>query len=221
MGKPIAHEQPDVKRYSTRAIKIPPLKRDLEFQLVAWVKEVVDYIGQNAPMEGGLKPENYLVATADGIDLMMYAPTPMASSNGSVARTVYATFVWGRRSYGNWYIRHVKFGLNLSRAELTEAEKRELKDRLTDQAETRNMLQFHRREAVFPAEQYVGSWHNEIAIGNRHVDALIDHMYEYGKKEASMPENPYTPQDIALGLVGGGVKRAKDATERTKKLDEA
>ncbi len=192
--------KPDIKRFSSRKIDIPATRDPLEMKLLDWIQQILDYIGQNAPIDG-VHPATYLIANADGIDMLMYAPTSMQVG----PRTVYADFVWGRRPDGRWFIRHVKFGLHLSQAQVKEAERRALKDRLLDKAETENASHFHARQTVFPAEQYIHTWHDEIAHGNVHIKALVGDIYEQAKAEASIPENWVKPEDMALSFAGDGV----------------
>jgi hypothetical protein len=215
MVAPTGRPKPDLGRFSSRRIAIPPTRENLEFKLLDWMQDVLDYIGQSAPIEG-LHPANYLVAQADGIDLIMHAPTTM-SLNGTM---VYADFVWGRRASGHWFIRHVKFGLNLTQAEVSEAERRALKERLLDKAETENATHVHARAVVFPAEDYIDTWHDEITRGYNHLKYLIEEIYEEAKKEASMPENWIKGWDVAAGFAGDlgsmaerGIKATKQASD--------
>jgi hypothetical protein len=176
-------------------IEIPSKRNDLEQMLREWIQKLLDHIGQKEPM-GGVHPASYLTANADGIDDLLYAPAGIGS------RTVYADFTWGGRPNGGWFIRHVKFALHLSRAELNEVEKRELKERLLDQAESENAQHFHARQTLFPAEQYLSTWADEIRQGNHHLEFLIEDIYEQAKEEASIPKNWVRPIDIAVGFAG-------------------
>lgn len=218
MVAPTGRPKPDVRRFRSRRIDIPATREQLEFKLLDWMQDVLDYIGQSARIEG-LHPANYLVAQADGIDLIMHAPTTMAVSNRN-ERTLYADFVWGRRPSGHWFIRHVKFGLNMSHAEVTEAERRALKDRLLDQAETENATHFHNRALAFPAEDYIDTWHDEIAGGYKHLKYLMEDIYEEAKKEASMPENWIKWWDIAGAFAGDVGAMAERGIKATKKMGD-
>src|SRR5437763_13290986 len=148
MSTVMKRAMPDVRRFASRNIGIPANRKQLEFKLLDWLQETLDYIGQNHPIQG-VRPATYLVSKADGIDLLLkagqYAPPTMALGEGGkpAGRTVYASFVWGVRPDGNWYIQHVKFSLHLSQAELNVMEKRALKERLLDKAETENARHFH------------------------------------------------------------------------------
>jgi hypothetical protein len=212
--KPIIHRpMPDVKRFTSRKIDIPANRNSLEQKLRDWIQQVLDYIGQNAPIEG-VSPASYLTATADGIETMMYAPPGMSFG----ARNVYAEFVWGRRPDGRWFIRHVKFALDLSKAALREVERRQLKERLLDKAESKNAQNFHARQTLFPAEQYIHTWHDEIRQGRIRLEALIEYIYERAKEEASMPENWVRPKDIALAFVADGANLAVKSVKGTQKM---
>jgi hypothetical protein len=216
MVAPAHRPMPDVKRFSSRRMEIPSTRDALEMKLMDWIQQVLDYISQSAAMDG-VHPATYLTANADGIDTIMHAPTAMNLG----PRTVYADFAWGRRPNGNWYIRHVKFGLHLGQAQLTEADRRALKDRLIDQAETENATHYHARQVVFPAENYIRTWHDEITRGNNHLKYLIEEIYEAAKEEASMPENWITPQDMAVSFGGDAVAVAKGGTKIIKGFDKA
>jgi hypothetical protein len=218
MVAPTGRPKPDVGRFSARRIDIPSTREKLEFKLLDWMQDVLDYIGQSAPIEG-LHPANYLVAQADGIDLIMHAPATMALSKGN-EKTVYADFVWGRRASGHWFIRHAKFGLNMSQAEVTEAERRALKDRLLDKAETENATHLHARAVVFPAEDYIHTYHDEIMRGYNHLKSLMEEIYEEAKKEASMPENWIKGYDIAGAFAGDIGSMAERGVKATQKMGD-
>jgi len=216
MIAPTSRPMPDVKRFSSRKMNIPSNRDNFEQDLSEWMKDVLDYIGQRAAIEG-ISPATYLTVNADGIDEIMWAPKGM----GLGGTTVYADFVWGRRANGNWFIRHVKFGIHLSKAQLTQAEKRDLKDRLVDQAETENATHFHSRQVVFPAENYIRTWHDEITRGNGHLKYLIEEAYGHAKEEASMPENWISPDGMALGFASDGVAVAKGGARVIKGFHKA
>lgn len=216
VSKPVSHPKPDVKRFSMRKIDLPPTLNELQLKLFDWVQEVLDYIGQDTRIEG-VQPVSYLIANADGLDELM-----VASRGGMTLgpRQVFASFDWGRRPSGRWYIRHIKFGTSLSRAEITADQKRALKERLMDKAEDENASHFHARQVVFPAENYVHSWEKQIHPGEVHVNSLIGEIYEAAQKEATMPENWVKPEDMALALATHGVKVVENAAKGTKAYGE-
>lgn len=207
--------KPDVKSFTSRKIDIPPTIDSLKMKLLDWIQELLNYIGQNAPMEG-MQPLTYLIENADGLDTIIHAPTSLQIG----PRAVYADFVWGRRTDGHWFIRHIKFGLHLGQAQLKEAERRALKDRLLDKAEVENAKHFHARQTVFPAEQYIHSWQDEIRQGNIHLKALIEEIYELAKEEAGMPENWVSPLDMGLSFLGDGANLAARSVKTTEKMAE-
>ena len=214
-AKPVSRPKPDVKRFSSKKIDLPPTRDALEMKLVGWIGDVLDYIGQNEPMEG-LHPASYLIVNADGIDDLMVASRGMALG----PRDVYAYFDWGRKPNGRWFIRHVKFGISLSRAEISAEQKRALKERLLDQAETENASHFHARQIVFPAEDYVHTWTTEIAPGETHVNTLVGEIYEAAQKEAAIPDNWVKPEDMALSFGGDAVQLAKGGSIALKGVDK-
>jgi hypothetical protein len=218
-SKPLRRPQPDVKRFASRNVNLPPGREQLEMVLVNWMAEVVNYIGQNADMDNGvaqLTPKNYLVFNADGIDDLMIASRGMSLG----PRTVYARFYWANRPNGEWYIYHVKFGTSLSRAEISAEEKRALRERLLVDAETKNASVFHASQVVFPAENYLVVWPSLIHPGEIHVNSLIEEIYEDAQKEASMPENWITGKDMALGFAGSAVGAAGSAMKKAKEAGE-
>jgi len=214
-AKPVSQPKPDVKRFISRRIDLPPTRDELELKLVDWIGNVLDYLGQNAPMEG-LHPASYLIMHADGIDELMAASRGMALG----PRAVYAYFDWGAKPNGRWFIRHVKFGISLSRAEISAEQKRALKERLLDKAETENASHFHARQVVFPAENYVDTWTKEMAPGETHVNTLVGEIYEAAQKEAAIPANWVTPVDMALSFGGDAVSLAKGGSIALKGVDK-
>lgn len=233
----INRPMPDVKRFSTRSLKIASTENQLDFQLQDWIKEILDYIGQNRGMgaskqlPNGMSPQAYLTLTADGKKELLKAAKFSTGMSTDGKRTVYASFEWKVNTNGSWYIDHVKFAIQQSQAELTGIEKRALKEKLLDKAEAQNAMHFHPRQYAFPAEEYVKSWHAELATGLGIVKSLDATLYGWAAKEASLPKNPFTPWDIAMGLLPGvkgpkpsgalkGYEGAKQAADAAKKAAE-
>ena len=73
--------------------------------------------------------------------------------------------------------------MELSQAALKETQKRQLKDRLLDEAQSKTAQHFHARQTLFPAEQYIHTWHDEIKQGEKHLEALIDEIYAGAGKD--------------------------------------
>jgi hypothetical protein len=218
-SKPVRRPQPDVKRFVSRNINLPPGREQLEMILVNWMADVVDDIGQNGDMDDGVKqltPKSYLILHADGIDDLMIASRGMSLG----PRTVYARFYWANRPNGEWYIYHVKFGTSLSRAEMSAEQKRTLRDRLLDDAETKNASVFHASQVVFPAEKYLFVWPSLVHPGEIHVNSLIEEIYEDAQKEASMPENWITGKDMAVTFAGSVIGAGGKAADAAKEYGE-
>jgi hypothetical protein len=217
-SKPLRRPQPDVKRFTSRNINLPPSRDQLEMALVIWMADVVKYIGQNGDMDDGvqLNPASYLILHADGIDDLMIASRGISFG----PRTIFARFYWANRPNGEWFIIHVKFGTNLTGAEITAEEKRALRERILDNAETKSASAFHACQIVFPAEKYLSDWATHIHPGEVHVNALRDEIYEDAQEEASVPENWISPKDMALGFAGDAVGAAAKAAERAKDYGE-
>jgi len=206
MSSLMKRAMPDVRRFASRNMNIPTSRTQLESRLLDWLQETLDYIGQDRAIHG-VRPATYLVTKADGIDLLLNAgqyapPTMQLDANGNGAgRTVYANFAWGVGPDGHWYIQHVKFGLSISDSDMNAMEKRALKERLFDKAEAENARRPRYREWAFPAEQYVNAWENELEPGNKLVRSIDATVYGWARQVASLPENPFTPYDIALGFI--------------------
>ncbi|MCU1273377.1 MAG: hypothetical protein JWO48_808 [Bryobacterales bacterium] len=198
---------------------IPSSRQNFEFMLVDWMKEVVR-VTHNPLGPHGVAPEMALVATAAGIDEIMHASPSMALGGGG-KRTVYAQFLWGGLANGAWYIRGVSFSVSSSQQEMSLAHQRALKEKLLDKAEIENASHVHIKQQVFPTENYVASWREDIEKGDRIIhDYVIPRAYDHAKEEAYLAENPVTPKDLALDMAGGAVKAGKaiEATERVEKL---
>ena len=128
-----AYQWNQLTRLRMREIMISGSRRDVEFQLVDWMQEVVE----NTPHPEGSErlTAARLVLTASGIDLLMHAPPgmsiPASGSNSSGRRrTVRANFTTERTTSGRWYISHVHFSVRMSPAEQSAATRRMLEDRL-------------------------------------------------------------------------------------------
>jgi hypothetical protein len=144
MVAPAHRPMPELKRFRSHRMEIPSTRDVLEMKLVDWIQQVLDYIGQSAAMDG-VHPATYLTANADGIDTIMHAPTAMNLD----LRTVYADFALGQKTERKLAQTpcQVRTPSGPSTTKLTEADRRALKDRLIDQAETENAAYYHARQA--------------------------------------------------------------------------
>ncbi len=216
MAAPVSRPQPEITRWKRRDMEIN--LANLEFDLRAWMQEVTDYIGQNAGMDG-VSPASYLVSTAEGVDVLRYAPPAMATRNGNktqVLHTVFATLYWGQNQNGYWFIRHVAFAL--TKSEDAAARKAQYQQHLKDKAQDDYDSKFHAREAVFKAEEHVQTWQTDYHTGETRLKALMEQVAEWAKKEGSMPENPYTWSDIALSFGSAGVTKIASRAEKVEAL---
>ncbi len=217
MGRPHNHPKPDLSRLSSRQMVIPTNRNTFELNLAEWLAEIVRHT-KNPPTVGVHREIELLGTARDSIDVILQAPTAMAIGSSSSKRTVHAQFLWGRLPDGNWYVSAVSFGLSLSQQDLRLAQQRALKQRLYDKAETQNASHVHLRPTVFPAEDHVHTWHDDIAHGEQIIVNVIERAYEHAKKDAATIENPVAPVDMALDMVGLGVGAAKGATPLAEKL---
>ena len=224
MGKPAVHPKPELTRLSSRVLQIPPVKHQLELKLLDWIVEVLHHTKHPHRIRG-MPAANYLLSTAEGIDDIMSAPVSMALSSGLGQKTVEARFYFAGMPDGNWYVEHIKFAPKLSglqmkmKADNDEAERLALKQRLVDRAGAERKL--HPKYHAFPAEKYVDSWQSDVDKGAQIIAREVDVIYEHARKEAAIPDNPYAPKDVALGLMGGGVGQLGKTTERAEKLAKA
>jgi hypothetical protein len=201
-------------------MEISTNRRNLEWDLHEWMADVVRQTKQ--PPESGSRPETILLATAqDSIDVLMQAaPTSMALGGPSRKQTVHAQFVWGRFPDGSWYVRAVSFGVDVGAAQLQLARQRVIKQRALDKAETQNAQHMHLRQFVFPVESHVETWTQEIDHGKTIILSAIDRAHEHAKEDAKTLQNPVTPVDMALDMVGAGVKHLKGEIPGGKKLEK-
>ena len=221
MGKPHHFPKPDLSRFGSRQIAITSDRNKFEFELFDWMREVVRHT-KNPPTIG-VSRETELIGTArNSIDVIMQAPASMAIGGPKAnKRTVYADFFWERLPDGNWYVSDVSFRLLMSQQNQRLAQQRALKQRLTDKAETANARHVHVRKTVFPAEDYVETWHHDVLSGEAIIESAIERAYEHAKKDAATIENPVAPVDMALDMVGLGVGGMKGASEGAEKLGAA
>jgi hypothetical protein len=127
------YEMEILSRFKSRQMVIPATKIDLEFLLLDWMKDVLENTPHPPDIDAG-----YLVASALGVDTLLYAPVPTVAmalpTKGSPPRnpmqtTVYADFAQARTPTGRWYVSQVRFHLNA--AEQAEAVKAQAEDAKT------------------------------------------------------------------------------------------
>jgi hypothetical protein len=216
MSKPANYPKPDLSRLSTRVMKISSNRNDLEFDLLKWTAEIVKATHQ--PPENGNKAEVILMGTAkDSIDVLVQS-TGMSVGG---KQTVHAHFDWGRFPDGHWYVRHISFGLNLSAAQMQAARQQATKQRLSDAAELRNASHIDLRKVAFPAEDHVDTWLHDIRLGEQIIRSAIERAHEHARQDAKTLENPITPVDMALDMVGAGVGKGGAASHGAEKLAKA
>lgn len=216
------YPKPDLSRFASRQMLISMNRQTLEMDLMKWATEICHRTRQ--PPERGVHPATILMGTAqDSIDVLMHAPPSMSLSS---KRTVYAHWLWGRFADGHWYVSSLWFGLSLSAAQEYHARQRALKARLLARAEIWNAEHTNLRRVVFPAEDHVDTWHHDIALGDEIIKKAVERAHEHAKKDAAMLENPVTPVDMALDLVGMGAghlagSEVRGAKKVAKGLDKA
>lgn len=207
MGVPRQHQKPDLSRWLSREVSSTTNRSYLEASLAEWMSDVVQQT--NNPFgTPPIKRATQLVVHSTGIDLILHAPTTLTLGPGAGRRRVFARFLWGRTWNGGWYIRGVAFSINLSQQGLKEAERAALKERLLDKNEEEYAKRYHPRPYVFPAEDRVDSFADDLEKGNLIVGSFIERAYQHGREVAQLLENPITPLDLAVDAAGLGVADA-------------
>jgi hypothetical protein len=115
----------------------------------------------------------------------------------------------------------ISFGLNLGAAQMQAARQRAIKQRLSDAAEMRNASHVDVRKIAFPAEDHLETWHHDIQVGEHIIASAIERAHEHAKEDAKTLENPVTPIDMALDMVGAGVAKGGPTSHGAHKLAEA
>lgn len=201
--QPAPHPKPNVSRFLTRTIPVRP-KAKLEASLTQWMQELLN--GTRHPSRITAK---YLVGTASGLDGLEEAPQGMKIGAGAGNAEVHAKYTWGGMPDGHPFVERVWFSLDPDIQHKLDTDKTAvLKEKLLKEAEASNANS--PRAKAFPVEVYRDTWADEIKRGATAIQAAIDVVYEMAKGMAAIPDNPYTPQgvalDIASDLVGGAPK---------------
>lgn len=211
--QPTPYTKPNVTRFLTRAIPVRP-KPKLKAKLTEWMQEVLNNTRHPSRITA-----KFLVGTASGLDDLDNAPTTL-KLGGEGNTQVHAKFTWGGMADGHPFVERVWFSLDPDVQKKIEAEgKAALKGKLLQEAEERNRNS--PRAKAFPVEQYRDTWPEDIKKGADLIQNAIDAAYEMAKGMAFIPENPYTPQGVALDmasdLVGGAPKGTLNVAKATLK----
>lgn len=191
--QPSPYPKPNVARFLSRSIPVRPRPK-LEAKLLEWMQELL-----NNTRHPNRITAKYLVGTASGLDDLDKAPVTM-KVGGEGNTQVHAKFTWGGMADGHPFVERVWFSLDQDVQKKIEADaKAALKAKLLAEAEERNSNS--PRAKAFPVEQYRDTWADEIKKGAIIIQATIDVAYEMAKEMAYMPDNPYTPQGVALDIV--------------------
>jgi len=209
------HLKPDLTRWSSREISVTSNVDYFKASLAEWMADVVQQTKN--PFGSPFSRAAQLVLHATGVDVILHAP---ATLNLAGRRRVFARFLWGRTWNGDWYIRAVAFSVVLSNRDLQEAERAALKERLLDKAEQEFAKRYHPRPYVFPAENRVDSFADDLEKGNAIVASFIERAYLHGREVAQLLENPITPMDLAVDAAGLGVSKAGKMADRAGKLKD-
>jgi hypothetical protein len=222
MPFPQISPKPNLSRFASRLLSVPPVKHQLEMKLLGWIGEIATHTRHPAKIRG-LPYERYLLCTADGISDVLSAPPPMALSQGPGQQTVQAKFDLRQDiRRGNWYVEHIKFSVKLCDMQqklLTEnaqAEELAKEKRFLDVADAKQKL--HPKHLAFPLQNYAD---NLFDLGNKGFDLLkanLPIIHWLARNEASIPDNPYTPRKVAMGLAGKAVDVLGETSETAELL---
>jgi hypothetical protein len=152
---------PEVKGFSSHRMEIPSTRDLVEMKLMDWIQQVLGYIGHSAAMDG-VHPATYLTANADGIDTIMHAHGHELGSENGLCR-----LRLGQKAERKLVPTpcQVRTPSGPSTTKLTEADRRALKDRLIDQAETENATYYHARQARWPGTTANGGRNSRASYG--------------------------------------------------------
>ena len=222
MSLPIQRPKPDLKRFETRVIPIAKDKDRLRSHLMPWMAEVVKSTGQPRNIRG-LPAAKFLVNMANLEPIL--SGTTMSLGKGEPQKTVYAQFDLGGQPSGAWSVQHVSFSLHTSAFDKKSNEQKrgqeqaELKARLLAEAEEKNRSS--PKAKAFKAASHVNTWIEDIKAGARLVQGDFTKVYEFAAKAASIPANPISVKDVAMGAAGKVVGKLGDMEARAGKLAKA
>lgn len=222
MSLPIKRPKPDLARFETRLVVVPKDKERLRAHLIPWMTEVVKSTGQPRTIRG-LPAAKFLVNMAN-LDPLLN-DTTMSLGKGEAQKTVHARFDLGGQSNGAWSVQHVNFSLHTASADKKSFEQQrsqdqaELKARLLAEAEEKNRSS--PKAKAFKAALHVNTWIDDIKAGARIVQGDFDKVYEFAAKAASIPGNPISVKDVAMGAAGKVVGKLGSMEERAEKLAKA
>lgn len=207
--QPVPYPHPNVARFLTRSIPVRP-KATLHAKLIEWMQDLLSHTRHPSRITA-----KYLVGTASGIDALDDAPVTMGANT-----RVHAKFTWGGMAGGHPFVERVWFSLDPDVQKKLEAEgKAPLKAKLLAEAEEKNRNSPKVR--AFPVDLYRDTWADDIKKGATLIQHAIEAAYEMAKDMAFIPENPYTPQgvalDIASDMVGGTPKESLKVAKETLK----
>jgi hypothetical protein len=220
MKSPSTIPKPDMKRFGSRVIPVSQDRSKLKLKLQEWMGEVVRHTKHPNKIRG-MEPAKFLVEFASGLDELQSTPS-MHIGKGDPERTVYAKYDFASMPNGYWYVTHVTFSLLTGEAakkfqeQRSAEEKAELKARLLARVEESNRL--HPKASAFQAALHVDTWTNDIKAGAKLLQKDMDALYEVAAKAASIPENPISVKDAAMGGVGKGVGALGTASDRAAML---
>jgi len=228
MGHTANHPKPDLSRFTTRDLVIPATRAGLEVTLLHWISDALKGTKHPRYLHGRQMPyEKALMFEAEGIDDIMSTPTSMALGTGGRKVTVAARFSFDSRQLdGTWVLTHIKFTPRLSSMQKQalhdseEAETEAQKKRIWQEYEAKRLLLPITR--AFPVEKHLKTWLEDINKGEMIIRRVIEAAYQGARGAAAIPDNPYTPRDMALGLAGGvGGKLGKVADKAGELIGKA
>jgi len=223
MSRPATFPKPDLSRFKSRVIPVSTDRSKLESKLQEWMTQVVHSTHQPSTLRN-MPAAKALVTLSTGIDSILDAPPTMKLGPASSEQTIHATFDLAGLPSGAWYVVHVTFSVQLSQFSKQMRDRQSAEEiaaenaRIRARAEAENKL--HPKAAAFKTALHVDTWTADIKKGAALLQGDFDAVYEYAKKAASIPGNPISVKDVAMGGVGLGVGKLGTASSQATKLAE-
>lgn len=230
MAPPIHHRKPDLGHFQTRQIMCPAggvaSESTLKPQLTHWMADVL-----NCTRHPHTITAKSLVDTADGIDSLLEAPVVMSLGRGTTTRTFYAYFDLGAMPEGSRHVWHVTFFSSQSEFQKYMQERGpmawhpefyddQLRTRMEEENKALATSANSLKARAFKWQLHQDQPDLDIAAGQTAIEVEMDTAHEYALKAAAMPENFYTPKDMAKDVVMLGVGKGVGMGVESDKIRE-
>ncbi|MGA7767815.1 MAG: hypothetical protein WCA27_16530 [Candidatus Sulfotelmatobacter sp.] len=230
MAPPIHYRKPNLGHFQTRQIMCPAggviSESTLTPQLTHWMADVLNYTRHPHTITA-----KYLVDTASGIDSLLEAPVMMSLGGGKTTRTLYAYFDLGTMPEGSRHVWHVTFFINQSEFQKYMQERGptewhpeyyddQLRIRMEEEKKAEASSANTLKARAFKWQLHQDQPDLDISAGQTVIEVEMNTAHEYALKAAAMPENFYTPKDMAKDVVMLGVGKGVDMGVESDKARE-